>query len=390
LSDDVGAPAPATEIPSATDPLPEEPDTWTRVPPWAWWSLGLSLFLSAVVLTGFLIHVPYTTISPGDAVALADKVHIDGVQTFATPRGDIRLLFIRERVHVNLWRYLQARLDSNVDIEKDTAVNPLRLSPTQQNDLARQQMADAKNAATKVALEAAGFKVTQAPGLVVTDFVHDKPGEVLPAEKALKLGDVILTADGHTITKTAELSDAIEKHTPGEHVTLGIERDGKRQTVEVGVAALGDRRVIGVYASPRFRFPVKVDVDTSGIGGPSAGLAMTLAIFDDLTPGDLTGGKPVAVTGTIEPDGEVGEIGGIRQKAVAVRAHAQLFIVPKCASNDPPAQLAACQKDLEAVIDRVGKKVRVVPVATFREALAALREAGGDPVTVATTSTSVG
>ena len=87
--------------------------------------------------------------------------------------------------------------------------------------------------------------------------------------------------------------------------------------------------MIGVHVFPHFDFPVKVAVDTAGIGGPSAGLAMTLAILDDLTPGDLTGGKRVAVTGTIDPEGNVGEIGGIEQKAVAAQAAgAQLFIVP--------------------------------------------------------------
>src|SRR5205085_9130207 len=93
--------------------------------------------------------------------------------------------------------------------------------------------------------------------------------------------------------------------------------------------ALKGRKGIGVELSPRFTFPVKVSVDTTNIGGPSAGLAMTLAILDDLTPGNLTGGARVAVTGTIDPNGNVGEIGGIEQKAVAARAAGvTLFIVP--------------------------------------------------------------
>ena len=90
--------------------------------------------------------------------------------------------------------------------------------------------------------------------------------------------------------------------------------------MHVPVAAQQGRKIIGVVVSPRFKFPVKVNVDTTGIGGPSAGLAMTLAILDDLTPGNLTGGKNVAVTGTIDSAGNVGEIGGIDQKAVAARA----------------------------------------------------------------------
>ena len=99
--------------------------------------------------------------------------------------------------------------------------------------------------------------------------------------------------------------------------------------------------------SPHFDFPVKVDVDTAGIGGPSAGLAMTLAILDDLTPGDLTGGKRVAVTGTIDPEGNVGEIGGIEQKAVAARARpARRCSSCRSAARPTHEQLQACQEDL--------------------------------------------
>ena len=137
---------------------------------------------------------------------------------------------------------------------------------------------------------------------------------------------------------------------------------------------------------------MKVDVDTAGIGGPSGGLAMTLAILDDLTPGNLTGGKRTAVTGTIDSDGHVGEIGGIEQKAIAARAAgAKLFLVPQCATPSADlsdadkqaadAAFAACQTDLERATKRAGSKVKVVPVATFDDALRVLRENGGDPVT---------
>ena len=153
--------------------------------------------------------------------------------------------------------------------------------------------------------------------------------------------------------------------------------------VDVGVQTQAGKSSIGVIVMPPYSFPVKVTVDTSGIGGPSGGLAMTLAILDDLTPGDLTGGKRVAVTGTIDTDGNVGEIGGIEQKAVAARAAGvQLFLVPQCEKSDPPDALAACQKDLVGATHRVGKSVKVVPVSTFDQALQVLRENGGDPVHV--------
>ncbi|MDQ1460173.1 MAG: Lon-like protease [Actinomycetota bacterium] len=349
------------------------------------------LFVVAVLvviatIAGFVIRVPYTTIAPGEALSLPPRVTITGARSYTDGRGDIRLLFVREAGHVNLWQYIRARLDSNIEIIDDSAANPGKLTPQQQNQQGLQQMADAKAAATAVALRAAGYKVAVAPGLIVNDLVPD-----YPAIKVLDWGDVVLTADGRTITKAEDLTAAISSHAPGKDVVLGITRAGKKMDVRVPVTTTKGRKLIGVTVSPRLTFPFQVKVDTTGIGGPSAGLAMSLAILDDLTPGDLTGGKHVAVTGTIDPAGKVGEIGGIQQKAVAARAaHVTLFIVPQCSPDDAPAALTQCTDDLAQTAKRAGSNIKVVPVATFAQALKVLRDNGGAPVstTVPTTSTT--
>ena len=371
---DAGAPADASTASSAATPAAQP-----RMPLLGKIAIGVSIFLLVVVIAGFLIHVPYSTIAPGEAVSLTDLVHVDGGKTFPTPRGDIRLLFVRERNHVNLWRYLQARLDSDIDLFKEKQLNPGNEPQGDLNAEAAADMAQAKIAATKVALQAAGYTVKPAQsGLTVLATLPSKP-----AGKVLKANDVILTADGKPVRTGTDLRKAIAGHKAGDTVALGITRKGEPQTVHAKVVDIQGTPGIGVIVSPVYNFPIKVAVDTEGIGGPSGGLSMTLAIFDDLTAGDLTGGQRVAVTGTMDPNGNVGEIGGIAQKAVAARAaHAKLFIVPKCAASDPPAQLQACQKDLTKATQRAGSKVKVIPVATFDEALQALRDNGGaTPVT---------
>ncbi len=111
-------------------------------------------------------------------------------------------------------------------------------------------------------------------------------------------------------------------------------------------------------------FPLDITIDTGDVGGPSAGLAFALAIIDDLTPGDLTGGADVAVTGTIAGDGTVGEVGGTGQKAAAARgAGASLFLVPTA--------------DYQDALDHAGDDLEVVAVDSLDEALAALRDIGG-------------
>jgi Lon-like protease len=348
----------------------------TRVPLWGKIGIGAVIVTLIVAVAGFMIHVPYSVISPGEAVPLTGLVKVEGAQTFDKPRGDIRLLFVRERNHVSLWRYLQAKLDSDSDIFKEKQLNPDSKSQQQLDEEAQDQMTQAKQAATKVALEAAGYKVNST--VTVKSLAPDTP-----AAKVLKPGDILQTADGREIQTEGELRNQILKHKAGDEVTLGIVRGGKPMMVKVGVAAdQQGRRYVGIKdMTTTFDSPVKVTVDTAGIGGPSGGLAMTLAILDDLTPGDLTGGTRVAVTGTIDDDGNVGEIGGIEQKAVAARAAgAKVFIVPQCSPQDPPPYLDACKKDLARATQRAGSGVKVIPVATFDQALDALRENGGEAV----------
>jgi PDZ domain-containing protein len=332
-------------------------------------------------IAGTLIRLPYYSFSPGAALDLSPRVHVTDAKTYPD-RGPVMLLFVRQRARVNVWSWLQASLDPNIDLVKQDAVTggqSPRLAALQDEC----DMTMSKRFARVAALTALGYQVKTVPGIDVTGFPRDDtatPVRALPAEKVLQPCDEIVAADGHAITYPEDLSKFVRRHRVGTAVTLRIVRDGKVRTVKVPVTKVAGgkfkgKRIIGVDVAPRFKFPFRIDVDTSNISGPSAGLAMTLAIIDDLTPGDLTGGKRVAVTGTISPDGTVGQIGEIQQKAISAKAaHAQIFIVPAC-GND-----AACSKDLRRLKQRVGTQVDVEPVATLARALRVLRDAGGAPV----------
>jgi PDZ domain-containing protein len=113
-----------------------------------------------------------------------------------------------------------------------------------------------------------------------------------------------------------------------------------------------------------YTYPFPVTIDVTNIGGPSAGLAMTLGVIDALTSGSITGGHTVAATGTIDNLGNVGDVGGVAQKTVAVEnAGASIFLVP------PPEYAAAMSKD------RPG--LQVYAVSTLSQALTILAGHGG-------------
>jgi Lon-like protease len=164
---------------------------------------------------------------------------------------------------------------------------------------------------------------------------------------------------------------------PGDVVRLTIERpEAGRQTVSVELIASPDdpeRTIIGFipFDTASIELPFEIDIDTGRIGGPSAGLAFTLTLIDELSEGDLTGDNNIAVTGEIGVDGSVGPIGGLAQKVSAVKqVGVDYFLVPAAQGEE---QLARAR-------EIAGDDLEIIDVATLDEALAALEELGGDPV----------
>jgi PDZ domain-containing protein len=192
------------------------------------------------------------------------------------------------------------------------------------------------------------------PGNVI-DAVNTKPTPTL---------DVLLE-----VMKGAQLNSVV---TLTIH-DLNSDANKSRRDVKVRlIPSPGDpsRAIIGfVPADTRtVEVPFEVDIDTDSIGGPSAGLAFTLSLLDELTPGALAGNVKVATTGTIDEDGNVGAIGALHQKAVAVKASgAKVFLVPATQTEEEIA-------DAKAV---AGKSFAVIPVKNLDEALKALQKYGG-------------
>src|SRR6516162_9160231 len=112
---------PGSETVAPTSPPPGDPAFWDaavgeplpkrRFPLLGKIGIGVAILLVVAIIAGFVIHVPYSTISPGEAVSLPPLVSVNGAKSFSDSRGDIRLLFVRERNDVSVWRYVQAHFD---------------------------------------------------------------------------------------------------------------------------------------------------------------------------------------------------------------------------------------------------------------------------------------
>jgi len=257
-------------------------------------------------------------------------------------------------------------------------------SPTQRRTISLQMMRTSSQVAQYVALRALGYDDAKIlPGeVVVADIVCLEEGTdacttYAPADAVLDPGDTILTADGVPLDTVEDLVAELAGKQPGDAVELTIDRPGSgEQTASVELIASPDdaeRTIIGFvpFDTATVELPFQIDIDTGSIGGPSAGLAFTLTLIDELSPGDLTGGGDVAVTGEINLDGTVGAIGGLAQKVSAVRqVGVRHFLVPAAQGDE---QIARAR-------EIGGDDVEIIPVATLDEALAALEQLGGDPL----------
>jgi len=253
-------------------------------------------------------------------------------------------------------------------------------------------MSTAKEIAAYVAFAHLGFDARLDEGVAqVGSFDPELCPDDAPDARAcrvLEVGDTIVSVEipsksagaVHGIRVVSDLSEALASSIPGDLVILKVRGigvpDDEVRTVEVELMASPNdptRTIIGFNArdTRTVVLPVDVDFDTDRIGGPSAGLAFTLALIDELSPGELSPPGGVAATGTMAEDGSVGPIGALVQKAVAVRrSGAGLFLVP---AMQPEAEIEAARR-------AVAGDVEIVTVESLGDALAALAERGGSPV----------
>ncbi|MGH9271372.1 MAG: S16 family serine protease [Ilumatobacteraceae bacterium] len=328
---------------------------------------------------------PYARV-PAAAEPVDDRVsfgELEGIVEVDEDRtGSIYFVTIREPAQTVLSSWIGEREPEILQLTELEKFG--RVTPTQQRRLSLQMMRTASQVAQFVALRQLGFEEAQlVPGdVVVADLVCLEVGPTdcttyAPADESLDPGDRIVSIDGVALTTVDDLVAELADNDPGDVVTLEIERDeGEPDSIDVPLIASPDdpeRTIIGFipFDTSTVELPFEIDIDTGRIGGPSAGLAFTLTLIDELSEGDLLGGLDVAVTGEIDIDGNVGAIGGLPQKASAVKqVGVDHFIVP--ASQSP--------ESLEQARAVAGDDLEIIPVATLTEALAALERLGGDPL----------
>jgi Lon-like protease len=338
---------------------PQAPATERRFGkrPGRWRAFLAALLLAALIAAAFFLPLPmFFGFLPGPVRDIEDLVDVRGRPTYSS-QGSLYLTTVSLDPKVTLVDWIAATIDPTKSIvPREEVTGGQSLSESQRRQ--EREMEESKRDAQVVALGALGFALPEGDGARISGIVPSGP-----ADGVLREGDVVVEVDGESTSTLCDVSRAIGEREPGDDVTVTVERDGDPQTFSLTTGThpqIPGRAYIGIGMASDYEFnpDVEVDFQTGQIAGPSAGLMLSLALYDRLTADDLTNGNDIAGTGTITCDGTIGPIGGVEQKvAGAEQRGAEVFLSP--AANAEQARSAA-------------NEIRIVSIETFDDALAYL------------------
>lgn len=314
--------------------------------------LAWGVAVLAVAVAAGTVELPYYGIGPGPAREVQPMITVEGPQVYASA-GRLVMTSVSYR-QLTAAGILVAWLDPHEAVVDEAALFPPGLSSEEEHRLSISDMDTSKIDASYVALQ----QLTRYPkqygeGALIRQVVPQ-----CSADGVLYPGDVVLEVNGRASTDVRSAGRLIEDVPSGRTLRFTVRPLGESTTEQVPLVREpcggSEEPLVGVSMVPVF--PFEVEINSGDIGGPSAGLMFSLGLYDLLTPGDLTDGRTVAGTGTINVDGRVGPIGGIEEKVVAAdEAGAEVLLVP--AKNFDGARTVA-PDDLE-----------LVEIATFQDAL---------------------
>lgn len=325
----------------------------------------LALFTAGLIALVFL-PTPYVIESPGPVfnVLATDNgepvISAPDAKTYET-KGELDLLTVNvlgSRRSTPSWLEVgMAWLDPAKVVTPIDAIYPEGQSFSQVEAESSAMMEQSQQDAIAVALNKLGY---QTP----TEIYISEVSKSSPSSGKLRATDFIKAINGTKVTDIDQMRKLIGAWPGGDPLKVQIERAGQLVTQQITPVKNSDGVYrLGILVGLKYDFPVSVNLKLSDVGGPSGGMIFALGIYDVLTPGYLLGGEHIAGTGTIDSKGNVGPIGGIRQKLYgAQRAGAKYFLAPA--------------ENCSEVAGHVPDGLQVIKVSNFNQALKAVEAIG--------------
>lgn len=323
----------------------------------------ITLFV-VVVIAFFLAtyKLPYYIYKPGGADALAPIVKVDdGYES----KGDMHLVTVGG-LQATPIQFVWAKLHKHQEIVPLSDVRPEGVTEEDYLHAQLQMMENSQEKSTVVAYEAADADISITfDGVYVVNVIED-----MPADGILEMGDLITGIDGEDVNEADDLIDYVEGMDDGDTVSVTFKRDEETLTKDVTLEAFeeeDDKVGVGIQLVTDRDVDIDPEVTFSSgnIGGPSAGLMLSLKIYDQLTEEDLTKGYQIAGTGEIDYEGNVYRIGGIDKKIIAAdREGCNIFFAP----NENGAE-GSNYEVAKQTAEEIDSDMKVIPVDTFDDAL---------------------
>jgi Lon-like protease len=315
---------------------------------------SIGLILAALAF----VPMPLVAVAPGPSLSVADEIRL--VDAPSELNGELMVTTVQLR-RPSAFGVVAAWLDDDQRVTLQQAVIPDGVDEDEFIQVQRRLFTESIEVAVAVGVREAGYDVEiSGSGAQVAGVLEDGP-----ADGVLREGDVIIEADGQPISLAADLTAVTSQGEVGDDVSIVYRRGDEVRTAELTLAEVREleRPAIGVAVRSldvEIEVPFTIDVQVGDVGGPSGGLMMALAAYDQVVDEDLVAGRTIAGTGTIDLRGDVGQVGGITQKVAAAKSDgATVFVV---GMGDGDAARAAAGDDLEVVV-----------VSTLSEAIDALR-----------------
>lgn len=337
----------------------------SRLKPTLTWTL--LILLGAAMF----IPVPYVMTSPGPVFNTIGEVNeielisISGTETYPT-EGELDMTTVSEyggpQEGLDMFQAIWGWIDPDRRVVPRESVYPE--GETEEENTARN--IEAFSTSQSYAIAAAMDYLDQP---IKEQVIVTSVGLDTPAQDKLRAGDEILTVDGVQMTTPEQVVEAVRSKPIGTDLNFSVMRGGTKLEVVVTSGTRPDDPeteqneatipYIGIGIDINYSAEFEIKFGVTGVGGPSAGTLFAIGIIDKLTPGALTQGKIIAGTGTIDPDGIVGEIGGIQQKLIGARdAGAVLFLAPEGNCDEvighiPDGLTVAAIETLEDAMDEI-------------------------------------
>lgn len=307
-----------------------------------------------LLLALFLIKLPYYISAPGGLIDTSDKV---STQDNFKLKGTLNMAYVSE-IHATIPTLIYASINDDWDIEKETEVKSENETIEEKYYRSKMLLEEGNDIALLVAYKHSDVDYEITNNKVYVTYI-DKI-----ANTNLKIGDQILKVDNQKINNKTELFAYIKSKNIKDNVTIEVlDIKGEKQTRKAKLINLLNEPKIGAVITETFDIKSNKKVTFNfkeSESGSSGGLMLTLTIYSHLNKIDLTNGKTIVGTGTIDINGNVGEISGVKYKLIgAVNKGADVFIVPEGENY----------KEAKKVKKQKGYDIDLVPVETFEEAL---------------------